>query len=195
MPIIPPIVSKQKQPSILRVNLADASPVKISSVSEHYEFETPKLDPIKFSGSLSVTEFQEHDAALKDGGTLLKPKEVDHLRSENKAKKLVSSSPVMNMFVKELDGEESAVVAISVQDTVEPVYTNTDAVLQTPVEEVSDVRFAPVLTAVFVGFAVVFVILGLESHILLLPVEEVMVTNYAFGIENFLASISSATGY
>jgi hypothetical protein len=72
-----PHVDKEKATSrhIMDIGLADATSVKIESEKEALVFETPELPKLKFKGTLVVSDFNEDDIALPDGGRLIHPEE------------------------------------------------------------------------------------------------------------------------
>lgn len=171
----------QKKQGNLRVNLADASPVNITSESEKYIFDTPKMPVIKFKGSLTVTETSE--SVTPEGGLLLHPKEVTRLVSERRPNNKVISHKQQS---KSLEEETKSIVPTELDPDVITKIVHSETVT---IEGKKTFPFSIVISTV-ASLSIVFLLLGLETHVNVL--EMTQVTEYVFRIHNLLASVYSA---
>lgn len=183
-PLFPDTSVHAKQKGALRVELADAEPIKVSLEEEAYTFNTPKLPTIKFKGSLSISEFESGsetaDVELtepKESSVLVHPKEVTTLSSE-KVLKSIAISPKKTITKS---AHTKKIIAEDLDGTV-----TTELILTETKTQNYTLSF---LIAGVASLGLVFLLLGMEQHVFV--TNEYSVSSYVFTIENVLASVIS----
>ena len=94
----------------LKIGLADASAVRVTSHSEAFDFVTPSMPKTVFKGTLVVNDYKEDSANTLSGGTVIHPKEVEQLKVhktfKNKAissKRVLKGKNIKHIFVQDTD--------------------------------------------------------------------------------------------
>ena len=174
-----PQVSKIKKGN-LSVELAEANKVAVEEESERYTFETPKVPTIKFTGAVSITEYDDALRDLKEGQTLLHPKEVKNLFGKKRLKnKDISDKRELSKKVSKqkkvpinVDLEEKSSVSITeiaLEAKVSPLYT------------------LSLIATVAFSFLFALGVVGLETRVTF--TSQFVTTSYVFNINNLVASV------
>jgi len=174
-----PEVSKEREKVYLSVDLADAAKVAIASAPEKYNFQTPKVEPIKFKGTLVVSDFETPEVMHQKTAKIIHPK----------------LSPVVKKTSNNID---SPALRAQEDDTVKLTKVREVSPLDHPHDvEVIEVQERKILgevvtlsTSFVVAMIVVMAILGFEAH-LFVTKESVTVT-YVFEFARLAAAVVDA---
>lgn len=202
-PLIPAVSKVEKKTGVLRVGLADAQAVKIVSKDASYEFQTPAIPEVKFTGSLEVTEIDEHETEVPEGGVLLHPKIVKRFTSHKfnyKAKNLDSSPAEENKAAVAQRTEDSSVDGVkSVTATQEPEESTrvpSDAVSASTTDIPLQETTSPLYSKMVIAFSAVcaccvaVVVIGLESSLWI--TSSSLSTSYQFDMVTLPTPLSAS---
>jgi hypothetical protein len=176
-----PLIPDTKKTGTLQIGLAEAATVKIESSDDTYAFKAPKLPVVKFKGALALSEFEEAEAVIPEGTTVIHAKEVTTFKSKKKANNKVISAKEVATF----KSGTHQVVPIEIDA---PYVTERVFLKNSPVA--SSFPFDIIVSTV-VSLAFLVVLIGLESHIS--SSSQNLVSNYKFNFGPLLASVSDAT--
>lgn len=180
--LLPSMLEDKKKTGQLQVDLADAHTVSVVSKSDAYDFEIPSLPHIKFKGALSLSEYDDREAQVKEGGVLLHPKEVEQINMHTKA-----HSPLL----KEVQNDPIVVHAKHAKSTELEVISSTEdpfiAVKEKQLLVVKSNLGMSIFISSLTACVVVALFLSLESRVSI--VGDTLVQSYGLEFGNLRASV------
>lgn len=196
----PKHLSDDEKTGKIRVNLADASPVKITSVEDKYSFETTKRPEVIFSGELSVSalpgnkryelpEEEEENVSEVEFKEEEKVEPTPVNLGKSKARPVSSVSP--NTKVIHYKRQLPVVRGVSMKRKGKLNRNQTSDTLEVPVvdaalPEQSSNRMVLVVATLAAVFIVV-TILGLETQ--LTVTSSVVIEQIGFSVDKLFASV------
>ncbi len=182
--LLPKLNEAEHKNKVLSIGLADAESVKIVSLTDQYIFDTPAQVAPVFSGALSITEYDDAELSVPEGGVLLHPTEVDHLKVHKK-------------FTEKQD-DLSAEQVVPTKTKISKVTTHVhvensgaDFFIASPIlqvePQVSKVHMVSIFFSTIGAVALVILFLSLEAHMLI--TKDVLTTTYVFKLDNLMASV------
>lgn len=185
--LLPSVLDDKKKRGALQVNLADANNVLVVSKSENYDFEIPSLPQIHFKGALSLSEYDEAEALVPEGGVLLHPKEVEQIKMHTKAHTPIS---------KDVEGVTTASQLKNQKSTELEVVSSTEDAFIGVKEEQPAVK-SYLAMSIFISSVsacmVVALFLSLESRLSI--VGDTLVSSYGLQLSNLKASLYESSAF
>lgn len=180
--LLPSILEDKKKAGHLQVDLADANTVSVVSKSEAYDFEIPSLPQIQFKGALTLSEYDEKEAQVPEGGVLLHPKEVELIKMHHTA-----HSPLQKQFKNNsivVHPKHAKSTELEVISSTEDTFI---AVKQEQVLAVKSNWGMHIFVSTLTACVVVALFLSLESRLYI--TGDTLVQSYGLELNNLRASV------
>jgi hypothetical protein len=186
--LLPSVLEDKKKTGHLQVDLADADTLTVVSKSEEYDFEIPSLPQIQFKGALSLSEYDDAEARVPEGGVLLHPKEVEQIQMHPK---------VHRPLLKEEQHDPVVSHSKHVKSTELEVVSSTEdtfiAVKEEQIQVVKSYLGMSIFISSVTACIVVALCLSLESRLVI--VGDTLVRSYGLQFENLQASVYESVAY